>query len=35
MSKWQILIIKEIKHLFRDTKTIVQTVVVQRLLHQF
>ena len=28
MSKWQILIIKEIKHLFRDTKTIVQTVVV-------
>ena len=28
MSKWQILLIKEIKHLFRDTKTIVQTVVV-------
>lgn len=28
MSKWQILIIKEIKHLFRDTKTIIQTVVV-------
>ena len=28
MSKWQILLVKEIKHLFRDTKTIVQTVVV-------
>ena len=28
MSKWQVLLIKEIKHLFRDTKTIVQTVVV-------
>ena len=28
MSKWQILLFKEIKHLFRDTKTIVQTVVV-------
>ena len=28
MSKWQILLVKEIKHLFRDTKTIVQTVVL-------
>ena len=28
MNKWQILLVKEIKHLFRDTKTIVQTVVV-------
>lgn len=28
MSKWQILLVKEIVHLFRDTKTIVQTVVV-------
>lgn len=28
MNKWQILIVKEIRHLFRDTKTIVQTVVV-------
>lgn len=28
MTKWQVLLIKEIKHLFRDTKTIVQTVVV-------
>ena len=28
MSKWQTLLIKEIVHLFRDTKTIVQTVVV-------
>ena len=28
MTKWQILLVKEIKHLFRDTKTIVQTVVV-------
>ena len=28
MSKWQVLLIKEIKHLFRDTKTIVQTVVL-------
>ena len=28
MNKWQVLLIKEIKHLFRDTKTIVQTVVV-------
>mgnify|MGYP001483686280 FL=1 len=28
MSKWRVLLIKEIKHLFRDTKTIVQTVVV-------
>ena len=28
MSKWQVLLVKEIKHLFRDTKTIVQTVVV-------
>ena len=28
MSKWQVLLLKEIKHLFRDTKTIVQTVVV-------
>ena len=28
MNKWQVLLIKEIKHLFRDTKTIVQTVVL-------
>ena len=28
MTKWQVLLVKEIKHLFRDTKTIVQTVVV-------
>ena len=28
MIKWQILLIKEIRHLFRDTKTIIQTVVV-------
>ncbi len=28
MSKWQTLLVKEIVHLFRDTKTIVQTVVV-------
>tara|TARA_B100001989_G_scaffold81167_1_gene56104 strand:- start:2598 stop:3806 length:1209 start_codon:yes stop_codon:yes gene_type:complete len=28
MSKWQVLLVKEIKHLFRDTKTIVQTVVL-------
>ena len=28
MSKWQVLLIKEIKHLFRDTKTIVQTVIL-------
>ncbi len=28
MSKWQVLFMKELKHLFRDTKTIVQTVVV-------
>ena len=28
MNKWQILIVKEVRHLFRDTKTIVQTVVV-------
>ena len=28
MNKWQVLLVKEIKHLFRDTKTIVQTVVV-------
>lgn len=28
MNKWQTLLIKEIVHLFRDTKTIVQTVVV-------
>ncbi len=28
MAKWQILVLKEIRHLFRDTKTIVQTVVV-------
>ena len=28
MAKWQILLIKEIRHLFRDTKTIIQTVVV-------
>lgn len=28
MNKWQVLLLKEIKHLFRDTKTIVQTVVV-------
>ncbi len=28
MYKWQVLLVKEIKHLFRDTKTIVQTVVV-------
>jgi sodium transport system permease protein len=28
MSKWQVLWMKEIKHLFRDTKTIVQTIVV-------
>ena len=28
MSKWQVLLVKEINHLFRDTKTIVQTVVV-------
>lgn len=28
MSKWQTLLVKEILHLFRDTKTIVQTVVV-------
>ena len=28
MSKWRVLINKELKHLFRDTKTIVQTVVV-------
>lgn len=28
MSKWRTLLIKEIVHLFRDTKTIIQTVVV-------
>ena len=28
MNKWQVLLVKEIKHLFRDTKTIVQTVIV-------
>ena len=28
MSKWQTLLVKEIVHLFRDTKTIVQTVIV-------
>ena len=28
MTKWQTLLIKEIRHLFRDTKTIIQTVVV-------
>ena len=28
MRKWQTLLVKEIVHLFRDTKTIVQTVVV-------
>ena len=28
MNKWQVLLVKEIQHLFRDTKTIVQTVVV-------
>ena len=28
MNKWQVLLVIEIKHLFRDTKTIVQTVVV-------
>tara|TARA_Y100001949_G_scaffold172642_1_gene177013 strand:+ start:1215 stop:2432 length:1218 start_codon:yes stop_codon:yes gene_type:complete len=28
MTKWQVLFLKEIKHLFRDTKTIIQTVVV-------
>ena len=28
MNKWQVLLVKEIKHLFRYTKTIVQTVVV-------
>ena len=28
MNKWQVLLVKEIKHLFRDTKTIIQTVVV-------
>ena len=28
MIKWQTLLIKEIRHLFRDTKTIIQTVVV-------
>ena len=28
MSKWQVLWTKELKHLFRDTKTIVQTIVV-------
>ena len=28
MNKWQVLLVKEVKHLFRDTKTIVQTVVV-------
>ena len=28
MSKWQTLLVKEIVHLFRDTKTIVQTDVV-------
>ena len=28
MSKWQVLLVKEIKHLFRDTKTIVQTVIL-------
>ena len=28
MSKWKTLLVKEIVHLFRDTKTIVQTVVV-------
>ena len=28
MSKWQTLLVKEIVHLFRDTKTIVQSVVV-------
>ena len=28
MIKWQVRLVKEIKHLFRDTKTIVQTVVV-------
>ena len=28
VAKWQILVLKEIRHLFRDTKTIVKTVVV-------
>ena len=28
MTKWQTLLIKELRHLFRDTKTIIQTVVV-------
>ena len=28
MTKWQTLVVKEIRHLFRDTKTIIQTVVV-------
>ena len=28
MNKWQVLLVKEIKHLFRDTKTIVQTVLL-------
>ena len=28
MTKWRILLVKEIRHLFRDTKTIIQTVVV-------
>ena len=28
MSKWQVLLVKEIKHLFRDTRTIVQTVIL-------
>ena len=28
MNKWQVLLVKEIKHLFRDTNTIVQTVVL-------
>ena len=28
MTKWQTLLVKEIRHLFRDTKTIIQTVVV-------
>ena len=28
MNKWQVLLVKEVKHLFRDTKTIVQTVLL-------
>ena len=28
MSKWRVLLNKEILHLFRDTKTILQTVII-------